>query len=757
MKNSAAYVGRVGGLAVALGIGTAVVTCQGVAHAESPDGGPSSPSSNSSETKSETPNTGPAAAKTTSAAPGQPAGTGSAPSTGGTDVAESGIVRSSGGAQTSSNPSTSRDTDSDDPPDSEPTPELEPVDTKPAESDQPPVDVAGPTAPSRQTERQSNSPAQQPLRVDNSLVREVASRPLTTFSTEAANSVRQPAVDAKTSSVDVTRQAAELDVALPTDTTSSTVATLSAADSQLAIDPATQATTPASPIVTSVLAAIGLGPLASDPMAPVAPAPSLLDVLVLAWREFNRTFFNQTPTIAYDPAENSLVEGGIVGKFTAADPDGPGVTVTATKPAHGEVEIGPDGTFTYTPDATFNGHDSFQITVTEMDEGFHIHGLSGLLNLVTFGLIGDSGHSATTTVTIGGHTVSTVVSGLEEPTDFRFLPDGRILLAEKGGAIKLVDKDGQLQSTPLITLPTMTTWARGLNGLEVDPDYAHNGHIYVSYIGADNYQRLSRLTVTDPAAEVLTVDPASELVLVKGTDPAGEDHHGGGLAFGPDGKLYWSTGDNVCCSVLDGSNSQDLSNIYGKVLRLNPDGSAPSDNPFPNASGAAPLIYATGFRNPFRLGFTPDGQLLVVDVGQSTWEEVNLVTAGANYGWPDAEGPCDGIGAPSCSTPSAHEIPIYAYRHNSGPSSITAVMGVAGPGSGGGQNTVLIADFMQGWVKELTFNSDYSELISERVFDNAVPGSTSQLIQGPDGAIYQLTYEGTLTRIALTNGVPSSM
>jgi glucose/arabinose dehydrogenase len=339
------------------------------------------------------------------------------------------------------------------------------------------------------------------------------------------------------------------------------------------------------------------------------------------------------------------------------------------------------------------------------------------------------------------------VSGLEEPTDLRFLPDGRILLAEKGGAIKLVDKDGQLQSTPLITLPVATAWARGLNGLEVDPDYAHNGHIYVSYIGADNYQRLSRLTVTDPAAEVLTVDPASELVLVKGTDPAGEDHHGGGLAFGPDGKLYWSTGDNVCCSVLDGSNSQDLSNIYGKVLRLNPDGSAPSDNPFPNASGAAPLIYATGFRNPFRLGFTPDGQLLVVDVGQSTWEEVNLVTAGANYGWPDAEGPCDGIGAPGCSTPSAHEDPIYAYLHNSGPSSITAVMGVAGSGSGG-QNTVLIADCMQGWVKELTFNSDYSAVISERVFDHAVPGMTVQLIQGPDGAIYQLTLEGTLTRIA---------
>jgi glucose/arabinose dehydrogenase len=292
----------------------------------------------------------------------------------------------------------------------------------------------------------------------------------------------------------------------------------------------------------------------------------------------------------------------------------------------------------------------------------------------------------------------------------------------------------------------------------VDPHYQDNGNIYVSYVRSDNYQRLSRLTVTDPKAAVLTVDPDSELVLVQGTQPAGDDHQGGGLSFGPDGKLYWAVGDNTCCTVIDDKNAQSLSNMYGKVLRLNPDGTAPADNPF--YDGAGPnydAIYATGFRNPFRLTFTPDGQLLVVDVGQATWEEVNLVTRGANYGWPNAEGPCNGIGTTSCSTPSSYANPIYAYRHTTGGNSITSVMVYTGSTSGSGVNTVLIADFNQGWIKELTFNSDYASLIRERMFDDAAAGSTNQLAQDPEGNIYQLTFDGKLSRISPSSDVLSTV
>jgi len=756
MRNSAVYVARVGGLAVALGIGTAVATGQGLALADSSDGASGPTSNEPSRSKSESPDAGPTAGPARSTSP------------------DKGVVHSSGGAQTGSNPDTGVKNDPEDP---APSTDVSgsgagttgPVESEPATSAEPtgtpPTGQPGPTVSSEPDPQSEPQPTPKPhgsSQADSKPAWDVKDGPSTSGITKTANSPAQRAVDTTTSAVAaIEPQEDKPELAPTTGNSALSMATLSTPESKKVIAEAAEAppaATEAAPqVVTGLLAAIGLGPMATtDPLAPAAPTPTLFDVLQMAWREFNRTFFNQSPRITYDPVGNSLVDGSVVGKVTAADPDGT-VTLTASEPAHGKVTVDPDGTFTYTPDATYDGFDSFTITASDADEGFHIHGLSGLINLVTFGLVGDSGHSATQTITIGGYKATTVVSGLEEPTDFRFLPDGRILFAEKGGAIKVAGENGQLQSTPLITLPTATDWARGLAAIEVDPDFEENGYIYVSYVRADNYQRLSRLTVTDPTAAVLTVDPASELVLVQGTDPAGDDHHGGGLSFGPDGKLYWSVGDNVCCSVVDGSNSQDLSNIYGKVLRLNSDGSAPEGNPFPDADGVGKLIYATGFRNPFRLSFTPGGELLVVDVGQATWEEVNLVTAGGDYGWPDAEGPCNGIGTGSCSTPSSYDNPIYAYRHTSGGNSITAVMAYTGSDSGSGQNTVLIADFNQGWVKELTFNSDYSSLVSERMFDVAAPGSTNQLIQRPDGSIYQLTYDGKLTRIAPLDDVPSTV
>ncbi len=467
----------------------------------------------------------------------------------------------------------------------------------------------------------------------------------------------------------------------------------------------------------------------ADP-APSAGASSLAVVdespasAQAAPNPFETFFANQTPTLNHDPAENSAVEGRIEGDLHPVDADSSRLTYTATKPANGTVVINSDGTFVYTAGANYTGQDRFDVTVSDASSGLHIHGFAGLLNLITFGLIGSSGHKTTETVFIGvDRTV--VASGLNSPVDFRFLPDGRIVVAEKGGAIRVVE-NGTVADDPLITLSVSALGERGVSGLEVDPNFADNGYLYVAYTTSAIRNRLSRLTVVGNAA-------GSEMVLLQSTESAALNHQGGALAFGPDGKLYWGLGDNG-----SGSNSQDLTNLHGKILRINPDGSTPSDNPV-LTPGALPQIYAYGLRNPFRLTFAPTGQLLVADVGAAAFEEVNLVTAGGNYGWPGAEGICN-----SCSSIN----PIYTYPRGGG-AAITSVLVYDGAPFGPGYlNKVFIADLVQGWIKVLTCTPDYTSCGDVQTFDPQ-GGSTLVLSQGPDGNIYQLTYQpGELVQIA---------
>ena len=452
------------------------------------------------------------------------------------------------------------------------------------------------------------------------------------------------------------------------------------------------------------------------------------------FRQIQRTFFNQAPTTRYTPSETNVVDGLVVGSLNPGDFDDDAVTFTHTDPQYGEVEIAADGSFTYTPGPGYPGHDSFDVTVSDEASGFHIHGLIGLLNLVSFGLIGKPGHETTRTVDLGFQRTEIIsipnTPNLNGPVDFRFLPDGRIVVAEKFGAIAIVE--GGVLQEPLIVLPALTGVEKGVNGIEVDPDFELNGYLYVAYTTLDNRDRLSRITVADGS-----VDPASEFVLVEGDQEAGPSHHGGAIAFGPDGSIYYSMGDNS-----KPANSQDLSTLHGKILRLNPDGTVPADNPFVGVDGVLPQIYAYGFRNPYRMTFTPDGQLLVADVGEVTWEELNLVTAGGNYGWWPGEGPCDDCG---------YVNPIYAYRRDGVGAALTSVLVYTGTTFDPSfQNKVFIADWVQGWMKVLTCADDFSSCGNPTTFD-ADAGLTVNLLQGPDGNIYQLTYDlffpGTLNRI----------
>ncbi|MEU6859742.1 PQQ-dependent sugar dehydrogenase [Glycomyces sp. NPDC046736] len=333
-----------------------------------------------------------------------------------------------------------------------------------------------------------------------------------------------------------------------------------------------------------------------------------------------------------------------------------------------------------------------------------------------------------------------VVDGLEEPTAFRFTPDGDILIAEKNGAIELIE-DGALHAHPLIELATAGSDERGLLGLELDPNFAENGFVYVGYTAADNLDRLSRFTMSDHA-----IDPASELVLLQSQQDANVFHHSGSVGFGPDGKLYWALGMNT-----NNQNSPNLGNVHGKMHRINADGSIPADNPFVGTPGAEPSVWAYGLRNSFRWDFVPSGPnagaILAGDVGGSEFEELNLIERGANYGWPSVEGVC-------ADCPYAQ--PVYTYPHTEPPASAGSISAVevydGGLLGAEFEDAVFFADYTLGFVRYLKMDASFESVVSVHDFDTEA-GTPVDLRTGPDGALYQLNiYPGELYRIAPSGG-----
>lgn len=223
--------------------------------------------------------------------------------------------------------------------------------------------------------------------------------------------------------------------------------------------------------------------------------------------------------------------------------------------------------------------------------------------------------------------VATIVGGLDTPWALAFAPDGRLFVSERPGRIRVV-KDGQLQPEAWLTLDVVESGESGLLGLALDPNFAQNRYVYVAYTAARFQNRLVRLR-EDPA----TGKGVFDRVLLEGALGA-NNHDGGRVRFGPDGKLYWTMGD-----AQNPSLAQDTASLNGKILRLNSDGSVPADNPFPGS-----YVYSLGHRNPQGLAWQPGtGRLYATEHGPSGGagpeqgggrDEVNLIEAGANYGWP---------------------------------------------------------------------------------------------------------------------------
>jgi glucose/arabinose dehydrogenase len=270
---------------------------------------------------------------------------------------------------------------------------------------------------------------------------------------------------------------------------------------------------------------------------------------------------------------------------------------------------------------------------------------------------GNTSNWVTRTVRFGGSRVvpsgftrnENFVTGLSSATALTQLPDGRLLIAQQGGTLLVRQSNGAAIGT-MLTLSVDNRGERGLLGVAPHPDFANNGFIYVYYTTTSGgiHNRISRFTVTGNTAgsEVQIAD----LPALSGA----ENHNGGALHFGSSGKLYVAVGDNA-----DGNKAPDLNDPFGKMLRFNDDGSIPSDNPFCTTQGdLACAVWARGLRNPFTFAVRQsDGRIHINDVGQGTWEEINLGVAGANYGWPSTEGPTNASGITA---------PLFAYDHDSG-------------------------------------------------------------------------------------------
>ncbi|HET9325617.1 MAG TPA: PQQ-dependent sugar dehydrogenase, partial [Candidatus Eisenbacteria bacterium] len=274
----------------------------------------------------------------------------------------------------------------------------------------------------------------------------------------------------------------------------------------------------------------------------------------------------------------------------------------------------------------------------------------------------------------------TVVSGLNQPNGMAFLPDGRLLVTElTTGKIRMIVNGHVASTDPMITVDSVTTGVeRGLQGIAVDPRWPTFPYVYVGYTHTGSRMTLARYTatgdLTSPTAENLTL--GSKRTLIHNLPDNVGNHNGLGLRFATDGKLLLTLGDDDdrCQAHVNGS-------LKGKLLRLEvtripAGGGGPvpramlipsSGNPFVGPDSNASLVYAQGLRNPWRFTVDPgNGAILLGDVGEDTYEELDEMVAGGNYGWPFREGPLVRTGV-GCTDPGTTKIaPILSLDRNTG-------------------------------------------------------------------------------------------
>ena len=308
--------------------------------------------------------------------------------------------------------------------------------------------------------------------------------------------------------------------------------------------------------------------------------------------------------------------------------------------------------------------------------------------------------------------VEEVATGLEVPWSLSFAPDGRIFFTERPGRVRVI-VEGRLQAQPVLDVPDVSaTGEGGLLGITLDPAFAENHYLYLYHTYDAQGQPHNRLVRYRETNNTL-VEPQ---VLFEGVLGAGI-HDGGRIKFGPDGKLYITAGD-----AANGNQAQQPDVLAGKILRLNPDGSIPVDNPFGTA------IWSYGHRNPQGIDWQPGtGLLFETEHGQSAHDEVNIIEKGGNYGWPVV-------------TAIPHLPQFVDPILTSGPPPSWAPSGAAfgtAPWLGAWQNNFFFATLRGEHLHRVVLDpaDPHRVLADEKLFEG-VYGRLREVIQGPDGLYF---------------------
>ena len=315
--------------------------------------------------------------------------------------------------------------------------------------------------------------------------------------------------------------------------------------------------------------------------------------------------------------------------------------------------------------------------------------------------------------------VEVVASNLQVPWAFAFLPGGDMIFTERPGRVRLIEK-GKLRSEPIYTVPDVEpSGESGLMDVSLHPKFAENKFVYLSYAYRADGQKVKVVRYKFDGNKL--IEPKTIIDNI----PASANHAGTRARFGPDGKLYVTTGD-----ATDWNLSQKLESINGKTLRLNDDGSIPQDNPFVNQKGARPEIWSYGHRNAQGLAWQPgSGLMFQTEHGPSGFEgkgggadEVNIVEAGKNYGWAEIYGKTTREGMVS---------PLLEYSPSCAPASGAFYNGDAFPAFKG--------NFFFGCLRgariiRVVLNG--RNVVSQENLLEGVYGRIREIEEGPDGAIY---------------------